>query len=144
MNKSIILILLTTFLFTQEVSVTNVTVQQRHDGSKIVDIYYDLIGDMVFPSFDVKVYANNKPEINNCHEAGIAGFGIGLVVMADIMMGGPLTGAAMNPARWAGTWLFGDMENNIDLIIYTVGPILGSLLGILLWDKMMDESIEES
>ena len=68
--------------------------------------------------------------------AGIAGFGIGLVVMADILMGGPLTGAAMNPARWAGVWVFGDMENNIDLIIYTVGPIMGALLGVLLWDKM--------
>ncbi len=68
--------------------------------------------------------------------AGIAGFGIGLTVMADILMGGPLTGAAMNPARWAGVWVFGDMENNIDLIIYTVGPIMGALLGVLLWDKM--------
>ena len=68
--------------------------------------------------------------------AGIAGFGIGLVVMADILMGGPLTGAAMNPARWAGVWVFGDMENNIDLVIYTVGPIMGALLGVLLWDKM--------
>ena len=38
MNKSIILILLTTFLFTQEATITNVTVQQRHDGSKVVDI----------------------------------------------------------------------------------------------------------
>jgi len=52
------------------------------------------------------------------------------------LMGGPLTGAAMNPARWAGVWVFGDMENNIDLIIYTVGPIMGALLGVLLWDKM--------
>ena len=68
--------------------------------------------------------------------AGIAGFGIGLVVMADILMGGPLTGAAMNPARWAGVWVFGDMAENIDLIIYTVGPIMGALLGVLLWDKM--------
>mgnify|MGYP000034105430 FL=1 len=67
---------------------------------------------------------------------GIAGFGIGLVVMADILMGGPLTGAAMNPARWAGVWVFGDMAENIDLIIYTVGPIMGALLGVLLWDKM--------
>jgi aquaporin Z len=68
--------------------------------------------------------------------AGIAGFGIGLTVMADILMGGPLTGAAMNPARWAGVWIFGDMENNIDLIIYTVGPIMGAMLGVLLWDKL--------
>ena len=72
--------------------------------------------------------------------AGIAGFAIGLTVMADILMGGPLTGAAMNPARWAGVWVFGDMENNIDLIIYTVGPIVGALLGVLLWDKMTPEN----
>ena len=75
--------------------------------------------------------------------AGIAGFGIGLVVMADILMGGPLTGAAMNPARWAGVWVFGDMENNIDLIIYTVGPIMGALLGVLLWDKMTPGETED-
>ena len=72
--------------------------------------------------------------------AGIAGFGIGLMVMVDILMGGPLTGAAMNPARWAGVWVFGDMENNIDLIIYTVGPCIGALLGVLLWDKMTPEN----
>ena len=82
--------------------------------------------------------------VDNRAPAGIAGFGIGLVVMADIMMGGLLTGAAMNPARWAGTWVFGDMENNIDLVIYTVGPILGSLLGVLLWDKMMGGSEDDS
>ena len=75
--------------------------------------------------------------------AGIAGFGIGLVVMADILMGGPLTGAAMNPARWAGVWVFGDMANNIDLIIYTVGPIMGALLGVLLWDKMTPDEESE-
>jgi aquaporin TIP len=75
--------------------------------------------------------------------AGIAGFGIGLTVMADILMGGPLTGAAMNPARWAGVWIFGDMENNIDLIIYTVGPIMGALLGVLLWDKMTSGEASE-
>jgi len=74
--------------------------------------------------------------------AGIAGFGIGLVVMADILMGGPLTGAAMNPARWAGVWVFGDMAENIDLIIYTVGPIMGALLGVLLWDKMTPDEAD--
>ncbi len=75
--------------------------------------------------------------------AGIAGFAIGLTVMADILMGGPLTGAAMNPARWAGVWVFGDMENNIDLIIYTVGPCIGALLGVLLWDKMTPGDSDE-
>src|SRR5205807_6341165 len=32
----------------------------------------------------------------------IAGFGIGLMVAADILVGGGITGAAMNPARWFG------------------------------------------
>ncbi len=82
--------------------------------------------------------------VDNRAPAGIAGFGIGLVVMADILMGGPLTGAAMNPARWAGVWVFGDMTNNIDLIIYTVGPIAGALLGVLLWDKMTPGEPEDS
>ena len=82
--------------------------------------------------------------VDNRAPAGIAGFGIGLVVMADILMGGPLTGAAMNPARWAGVWIFGDRTNNIDLIIYTVGPIAGALLGVLLWDKMTPGEPEDS
>src|SRR5438034_7482014 len=30
----------------------------------------------------------------------IGGFAVGLAVAADILVGGPLTGAAMNPARW--------------------------------------------
>ena len=34
--------------------------------------------------------------------AGIAGFAIGLVLMFDILVGGPLSGAAMNPARAFG------------------------------------------
>ena len=40
----------------------------------------------------------------------VGGFGIGLVLLFDILVGGPLTGAAMNPARAfapalvSGTW----------------------------------------
>ena len=61
--------------------------------------------------------------VDNRAPAGIAGFGIGLVVMADILMGGPLTGAAMNPARWFGVWVFGDMANNILISSFT-SPLL--------------------
>src|SRR5438034_5473121 len=32
----------------------------------------------------------------------VGGLAIGLTISLDIMMGGPLTGAAMNPARWFG------------------------------------------
>ena len=32
----------------------------------------------------------------------IGGFGVGLTVFADILVGGPITGASMNPARSFG------------------------------------------
>src|SRR5262245_29823398 len=54
----------------------------------------------------------------------IGGFGIGLTVAFDILVGGPLTGAAMNPARHLGIALAaGRMDNSW---IYWVGPILGA------------------
>ena len=65
----------------------------------------------------------------------VAGFGIGLVLLFDILVGGPLTGAAMNPARAfgpalvAGQWL--------GHIAYWVGPILGALLAALLWQYVL-------
>lgn len=80
--------------------------------------------------------------VDNRAPAGIAGFGIGLTVMADILMGGGITGAAMNPARWMGTWLFSDMENSIDLVIYWLGPIIGAVLAATVWDKFIADSGE--
>ena len=53
----------------------------------------------------------------------IAGFGIGLIVTADILIGGPLTGAAMNPARWFGPAVAaGYLTNGA---VYIIGPLLG-------------------
>jgi MIP family channel proteins len=54
----------------------------------------------------------------------IAGFGIGLTVMTDILLGGPLTGAAMNPARWFGTAVPAGYFDN--WYVYWIGPLLGA------------------
>jgi MIP family channel proteins len=65
----------------------------------------------------------------------VAGFGIGLVLLFDILVGGPLTGAAMNPARAfgpalvAGHWLGHG--------VYWIGPILGAVLASLLWQYVL-------
>lgn len=58
-----------------------------------------------------------------------AGLAVGLTVGFDAMMGGPLTGASMNPARsfgpalatgvWTGHWL------------YWIGPLLGAGLAVV-------------
>ena len=56
----------------------------------------------------------------------IAGFGIGLTVAADILIGGPLTGAAMNPARWFGTAVPARFFDN--WYVYWIGPLIGAAL----------------
>jgi MIP family channel proteins len=65
----------------------------------------------------------------------VGGFGIGLVLLFDILVGGPLTGAAMNPARAfgpaavAGAW--------VGQLVYWIGPILGGLLAAVLWEYVL-------
>lgn len=56
----------------------------------------------------------------------IAALAIGLTITADILMGGPLTGAAMNPARHFGPALVdGDFK---DAWIYWTAPVFGAAL----------------
>ena len=70
----------------------------------------------------------------------LAGLFIGLTITVDILLGGPLTGAAMNPARWFGpaiTALRG--ENLLQFWIYLVGPCAGAVAaaftGMWLYDR---------
>jgi aquaporin Z len=65
----------------------------------------------------------------------VGGFGIGLVLVFDILVGGPLTGAAMNPARAFGPALVSGQW--VAHIVYWVGPILGGLAAALLWEYVL-------
>lgn len=56
----------------------------------------------------------------------IGGFGIGLTVAADILIGGPLTGAAMNPARWLGPAVAAGAFDN--WFVYLAGPFVGAVI----------------
>jgi aquaporin Z len=60
-----------------------------------------------------------------------AGFTIGLVIAFDILAFGPLTGAAMNPARWFGPALVGGLWD--DPLVWIVGPIAGGILAGVLY-----------
>lgn len=62
----------------------------------------------------------------------IAGFGIGLTVGLDILMGGPLTGAAMNPARAFGPALAAGYWDNH--LVYWIGPIVGAVAAAVLYE----------
>jgi MIP family channel proteins len=62
----------------------------------------------------------------------IGGFGIGLTVMVDILLGGALTGAAMNPAIAFGPALADSFWTN--QYIYWVGPIIGAVIAALIYE----------
>ncbi len=61
----------------------------------------------------------------------LAGVAIGLTLAFCILMGGPLTGASLNPARTLGPALVAG--NTADLWLYFVGPIAGGVLAALLY-----------
>ncbi len=69
----------------------------------------------------------------------IGGFGIGLTVTADILVGGPLTGGAMNPARVFGPGLVaGFWEYHW---VYWIGPIAGASLASWLYTRYLSKTI---
>ena len=54
---------------------------------------------------------------------------VGGVVTANILIGGLLTGAAMNPARWFGPALaMGDLSA---AVVYIVGPLVGAVVAAI-------------
>ena len=61
----------------------------------------------------------------------LGGFGIGLVLTMDILAGGKLTGAAMNPARAFGPALVDRTWD--DQLVYWIGPIIGAVLAALVY-----------
>jgi aquaporin Z len=62
----------------------------------------------------------------------VAGFPIGLTISVAILTIGPLTGAALNPARWFGPALVdGDWTN---WWVWIVGPVAGGVIaGVAYW-----------
>jgi MIP family channel proteins len=65
----------------------------------------------------------------------VGGFGIGLVLLFDILVGGGLTGAAMNPARaLAPALISGSWTAHA---VWWIGPLLGGVIAGLLWDRVL-------
>jgi MIP family channel proteins len=62
----------------------------------------------------------------------IAGLGIGLTITIDVLMGGPMTGAAMNPARAFGPELLSRHWD--DAWVWYLGPFLGGALAALTYE----------
>lgn len=64
----------------------------------------------------------------------VAGFGIGLTITIGMLVAGPLTGGAMNPARAFGPAVASSHWLNWG--VYWVGPLGGGFLAGLLYDSL--------
>jgi aquaporin TIP len=65
----------------------------------------------------------------------MGGLFIGLTVTLDILAGGAVTGASMNPAPTFGPALVGGYRDNH--LVYWVGPLLGGGLAGLLYKNLL-------
>lgn len=65
----------------------------------------------------------------------VGGFGIGLTLFVCILVGGPLSGAAVNPARAFGPALV--MGQWVAHVVWWIGPIVGGVLAGLLWEYFL-------
>ena len=64
----------------------------------------------------------------------IAGFAIGLTITMDILVAGPFTGVAMNPARAFGPALASNHWANHG--VYWLGPLIGGVIAGFLYDRI--------
>jgi MIP family channel proteins len=65
----------------------------------------------------------------------IGGIAIGTTIMLDILAFGPLTGSAVNPARWFGAAIPAAHYSNA--MVYWMGPLLGGLLAGLVYGRFL-------
>ena len=66
----------------------------------------------------------------------IPGLAIGLTVVFDVLIGGPVTGGSMNPARSLGPALFAGGAALASYWIYVVGPITGAVIAAKLYEAI--------
>ncbi len=65
----------------------------------------------------------------------IAGISIGLTIAIDIMAGGAVSGAAMNPARWFGPAII--QQDFTNWWIWIIGPVVGGLIAAFVWQLFL-------
>ncbi len=64
---------------------------------------------------------------------------IGLTVVFAVLIGGPVTGGSMNPARSFGPALFAGGDALKNLVLYFLGPIIGATLGAVVFEALRIE-----
>jgi MIP family channel proteins len=66
----------------------------------------------------------------------VPGLAIGLTVVLDVLIGGPVTGGSMNPARSLGPALFAGGAALSHYWVYVLGPIIGAVIAARLFEGL--------
>lgn len=70
--------------------------------------------------------------------AGSASMAIGFALAAGVLLGGPVSGGAGNPARALGPMIIA--SSYVDWAIYIVGPIVGGIVAALLYEHVVSKA----
>ena len=73
--------------------------------------------------------------------ANLGGLAIGLTITMDILAAGPLTGAAMNPARALGPALLTGTWD--DHLVWWIGPVIGGVIAAMVYHYLFSEEAEQ-
>lgn len=92
-----------------------------------------LIAEIVCTFFLVTVIFGSAVDKRNSGQAPLY---IGLVIVAGILAVGPISGAALNPARYIGPAIVGGVFGP-NFWVWIVGPIVGGILAALLYDGVI-------
>jgi aquaporin Z len=95
-----------------------------------------LIAEIIFSAIFLLVVMGSTSKMTT---TPIAGLGIGLTLTLIHIVGIPITGVSVNPARSIGPALFVGGKALGDLWVFIIGPIFGGLIGTGIY-RLMDNS----
>jgi MIP family channel proteins len=98
-----------------------------------ITVWQGVVIEMVLTFFLVWVIFASAADPGGSFKS-IAGLAIGLTITMGVLMGGPLTGAALNPARAFGPELLSGHWS--DAWVWYVGPFLGGALAALAYEYL--------
>lgn len=74
---------------------------------------------------------------------GFAGIPIGIALVFIHLVGIPITGTSVNPARSIGPAIFAGTEALEELWLFIVAPVIGGIIAALVWKFIFDNSPKE-
>ena len=86
----------------------------------------------------ILVFVVNSVATDDRAPAGTAPLAVGFALACGVLIAGPVTGGAVNPARALGPMIVAGKFTAA--WVYVLGPIIGGVLAALLYDRFVSEA----